>query len=109
MECLSVVAVTHFALLLLPIAKLPSICYTMSDKSSYFVNARTAVNSLVFFKSSCTDSVQENNNQGIISMAPSEGNFSHKNWTKFLQHYPECRENLNRIEETLIEQSGWFS
>ena len=80
----------------------------MSEKSSYSGECSNSNQLPSFFKNSCTgtDSVHEDNNKGIISVVESEGNISHKNWTKSLQHFPGFSEN--KIEETLIEQSGYF-
>ena len=54
-----------------------------------------------------TDSVNENTDQSIISVVESEGNISHKNWSKSLQHFPGFSES--NVEEALIKQSGCFS
>ena len=97
-----------FALLLLPNLKLPRICYTMSEKGSY--SGESNSNQLPsFFKNSCTgaDSIHEDTGQSIISVVEDEGQISHSNWTKSLQHFPGFSEN--KIEEALIEQSGSFS
>ena len=97
-----------FALLLLPNLKLPRICCTMSENSSY--SGESNSNQLPsFFKNSCTgaDSVHEDTGQSIISVVEGEGQISHNNWTKSLQHFPGFSEN--KIEEALIEQSGCFA
>ena len=45
-----------------------------------------------------TDSVNENTDQSIISVGESEGNISHKNWCKSLQHFPSIKEQKTRIQ-----------
>ena len=73
------------AFALLPHLKLPRICYTMSEKSSYSGESKS--NQLPsFFKNSCTgaDSLHEDTGQSITSVVEGEGQISHNNWTKSL-------------------------
>ena len=81
----------------------------MSEESSYSGVCSNSNQLPSFFKNSCTgtDSVHEDTDQSIISVVESEGNISHKNWTRSLQHFPGFSEN--KIEEALIKQSGCFS
>ena len=108
-HCISVVVVTHFALLSLSIVKVPRICYTMFEKSSYSGECSHSNQLPRFFKNSRTGTnyVNEDTDQSIISVVESEGNMSHKNWSKSLQHFQGFSES--NIEEALIKQPGCFS